>query len=248
METATPLQLLRSTSLPTLVHQEVIRSILEGEIMAGDRVTEEGLALKLGVSRGPVREAFRSLEEAGLVRLLKNRGVFVREISVEEAAELYQIRAGYDDLAGRTLAPKITKAQLAELNVMIAEMDKLTAEEHRQIYYVRNIRFHDRIVEMAGNMRLLSLYRKLMNEMHLIRRRTLGHGDGRKTSVLEHHAIIDSLRTRDPDLTARRLREHVHDSHRRFMLFIEHEAGTRNKVPNSDEVSRKPRAVHKRPR
>jgi phosphonate utilization transcriptional regulator len=245
METATPLQLLRSTSLPTLVHQEVIRSILEGEILAGDRITEEGLALKLGVSRGPVREAFRSLEEAGLVRLLKNRGVFVREISVEEATELYSIRAAYDDLAGRTLAPKITKPQLAELNAMVSEMDKLTAEEHRQRYYVRNIRFHDRIVEMTGNVRLLSLYRKLMNEMHLIRRRTLVHGDGRKTSVFEHHAIMEALRTRNPDLAARRLREHVYDSHRRFMSFIEHEANAGKTVPKPDKVSRKPRAVHK---
>jgi DNA-binding GntR family transcriptional regulator len=64
----------------------------------------------MGVSRGPVREAFRMLEEAGLVRTEKNRGVFVRDIPIDEAVEIFDLRAAMDELVGRRLAENITPA------------------------------------------------------------------------------------------------------------------------------------------
>jgi DNA-binding transcriptional MocR family regulator len=77
--------LLQSSSLTTVVQQEIERAILVGEYAPGSKLIEATLAEKLGVSRGPVREAFRMLEEAGLVRNEKNRGVFVRDIPIDEA-------------------------------------------------------------------------------------------------------------------------------------------------------------------
>ena len=89
--------ILQSTALPALVQDEVVRMLRSGELGAGDKLNEVALATRLGVSRGAVREAFRALEESGLVRSEKNRGVFVREISPIEAAELYALRAGLDE-------------------------------------------------------------------------------------------------------------------------------------------------------
>src|SRR5438552_7799690 len=82
-EAAHTIALVQSNSLPNLVQQELERMILTGELPAGAKLTEAALAERLGVSRGPVREAFRALEEVGLVRLEKNRGVFVRQITIE---------------------------------------------------------------------------------------------------------------------------------------------------------------------
>jgi DNA-binding GntR family transcriptional regulator len=81
--------LLQSSSLTSVVQQEIERAILEGEYEPGSKLIEAALAERLGVSRGPVREAFRMLEEAGLVRNEKNRGVFVRDIPIEEAVEIF---------------------------------------------------------------------------------------------------------------------------------------------------------------
>src|SRR5438128_10921969 len=81
--------LVQSSSLPMLVQKELERMILTGELAIGAKLNEVALAERLGVSRGPVREAFRALEESGLVHLEKNRGVFVRQISVEEADDTY---------------------------------------------------------------------------------------------------------------------------------------------------------------
>ncbi len=75
--------------------------ILAGDLAAGGKLNEAGVADSLGVSRGPVREAFRALEESGLVRLEKNRGVFVRQISVDEADEIYEVRAVARRMVGR---------------------------------------------------------------------------------------------------------------------------------------------------
>src|SRR3954466_13793615 len=107
--------LLQSSSLTSVVQQEIERAILQGEYEPGSKLIEASLAEKMGVSRGPVREAFRMLEEAGLVRNEKNRGVFVRDIPIEEAVEIFDLRAAMDDLVGRQLAARITPAQLKEV-------------------------------------------------------------------------------------------------------------------------------------
>jgi len=95
---------LQNSSLTTVVQQEIERAILAGEYEPGSKLIEATLAEKMGVSRGPVREAFRMLEEAGLVRTEKNRGVFVRDIPIDEAIEIFDLRAAMDELVGRRLA------------------------------------------------------------------------------------------------------------------------------------------------
>ena len=87
---AQAIELLQAHSLATLAQQELERRILSGEIAAGAKLNEVDVAGALGVSRGPVREAFRALSQAGLVRVEKNRGVFVRQVSLEEASEIYE--------------------------------------------------------------------------------------------------------------------------------------------------------------
>src|SRR3982750_3789114 len=95
---------LQSNSLANLVQAEIERMILDGKLDSGTKLTEATLAEQLGVSRGPVREAFRMLEEAGLVRTEKNRGVFVRHVPIEEALEIFELRAVMDLYVGRKLA------------------------------------------------------------------------------------------------------------------------------------------------
>src|SRR5512147_1414111 len=115
--------LLRANSLATAAQQEIERMILDGEIAPGAKLTEAWLSERLGVSRGPIREAFRMLEEAGLVRQEKNRGVFVRDIPHEEAAEIYDLRAAMDELVGRRLAEVITPEQLKAARAIVERMD-----------------------------------------------------------------------------------------------------------------------------
>jgi phosphonate utilization transcriptional regulator len=182
----TNIALLQSHSLTTLVQRELERMILNGELASGAKLNENKLALQLGVSRGPVRESFRALEETGLVRTEKNRGVFVREISIEEADDIYEIRADLDRLAATKLASSITPLQLRELRSLQKAMADATRRNDLDVYHPLNLRFHDALVEFAGNPRLLQLYRRLVNELSLFRRQSLALQDRLPTSTLEH--------------------------------------------------------------
>ncbi len=213
----TELRVLQSTSVPKAIQKEIEKMILSGAFEAGQKLGEVDIATRLGVSRGPVREAFRGLEEAGLIRVSKNRGVFVREISIQEAMELYEVRAGLDACAAQILAPRIEEAQLRELDSLVDRMDALLLRNEMSEYFVGNIKFHDRIVEMAGNSKLLEIYRRLINETHLMRRRSIAEGQGRLASSQEHRQIVRALATRDPDMAVRALRNHVVSGRDRFI-------------------------------
>jgi phosphonate utilization transcriptional regulator len=165
--------LLRSASLATAAQQEIERLILGGELAPGAKLTEAVLSERLGVSRGPIREAFRRLEEAGLVRQEKNRGVFVRDIALDEAAEIYDLRAVMDDLAGRRLAKSLTAEQSRALRAVVERMEQAARADDADAYHLLNLEFHDRVVEFAGNRKMSSMYRKLVKELALARRRNL---------------------------------------------------------------------------
>ena len=211
------IEFMRSKSLPMLVQDAILRLIQSGELGAGAKLNEVALATRLGVSRGPVREAFRALEEAGLVRLEKNRGVFVREIRPDEAVELYDLRAGLDEIAGRMLAPHVADADLAELGQLVERMEQAGSIE---VYFPLNIRFHDRIVEMAGNRPLMATYRRVINEMHLLRRHGLVSGGGLLVSNNEHRTIVAALATRRSDAVVEAMRGHVMAGRERLLLAI----------------------------
>ena len=202
-------------TLSGLVQDEILRGIKSGELTVGSRLNESALSQRLGVSRSPLREAFRALEEAGLVRLEKNRGVFIRDLSDEEAAELYDVRSGLDEMVGRRLAPHITDAQLAELNDLLVELENTTNHDGMDGYFARNVAFHDRIVQMTGNLTLLGIYRQVVNRMHLLRRRGFSLAGSSTASHAEHRAILDALATRDPDTAAKVMRQHVNSGFQR---------------------------------
>src|ERR1700675_1394594 len=143
---AATIALVQSNSLPMLVQKELERMILAGELAARAQLNEAAVAERLGVSRGPVREAFRALEESGLVRLEKNRGVFVRQISIEEADEIYEVRAALDEWVGRRLARNATAEQIKVLRSIVDRMDRAAAQDDVDAYYPLNLEFHDRLV------------------------------------------------------------------------------------------------------
>ena len=203
------LELLRSVTLSDLVQEEILRRIKTGELEAGAKLNEVDFAQHLRISRSPVREAFRALEEAGLARLEKNRGVFIREISDEEAVELYQVRAGLDEMAGRLLAATITDRQLKELRAALDALEASSISGGVNHYFPLNIAFHDRLVEMTGNTTLLALYRQVVNRMHLRRRRGFSSSGSSAASHEEHRTILAALATRDADATALAMRKHV---------------------------------------
>lgn len=208
--------LLQSQSLTMLVQRELERMILSGEIVGGEKLNEINLATRLGVSRGPVRESFRALEETGLVRIEKNRGVFVREISIVEADDIYELRATLDQLAGTKLAQTITPAQSLDLRSLLKRMADATERNDLDNYHALNLRFHDALVEYSGNQKLLQFYRRLVNELSLFRRQSLAERDRLPTSTAEHKRILSVIESGDAAAAGRALYEHAMSSRTRM--------------------------------
>ncbi len=207
--------LLQTSSLTSLVQIELERMILSGELAPGSKLTEVALAARLGVSRGPLREAFRMLEEAGLVRTEKNRGVFVRDIPIEEAIEIFDLRAAMDELVGRRLAESITPTALREIRGLVDSMEQAVKAKDAYNYHLLNLKFHDRLVELAGNGKLTAIYRKLIKELSLFRRLNLADGWLMPVSASEHRQIVKAIASGDADAAGRAMYEHVMESKER---------------------------------
>lgn len=218
MTTAAPtaLQLVQTNSLPALVHAEIEQLILRGEFAIGQRVTEMELAARFGTSRGPIREALRTLEESGLVRSEKHRGVFVREISVAEADEIYDVREALDELIGQRVADRATPQQHRELEAAVRDMDEATSQQDIKRYHALNLKFHDMLVDFAGNARLTETYRLLTKELLLFRLRGLQDGGGFAVSNTEHKAVVAAIVARDRARAGQLLRQHAVDSRARM--------------------------------
>jgi phosphonate utilization transcriptional regulator len=220
--TSRQIELLRSHSLATLVQRELERRILSGELEPGRKLNEEDIAVLFDVSRGPVREAFRSLESAGLLRVEKNRGVFVRQVSVAEADEIYEVRAGIDELIGRLLAGRITPAQVTDLRQILRKMQASAKAKDVVAYYPLNVRFHAMLAEFTGNGALVSTYKRLVNALHLYRRETLERGrDSFPISTREHAEIVDALAEGNADRAGKLLYQHAMESRDRLHAAID---------------------------
>ncbi len=190
--------------------------ILSGAIAAGERLNEQALATRLGVSRGPVREAVRGLERSGLVVAVRNQGSYVRQVSAEEALEIYDLRAAITGLACARLAEAGTPAQLAALRALVKRMDAARRADEPAAYYAANLDFHAELLEFGGGPRARRLYAELGNELHLYRRRALVQPENKRQSNAEHAAILRAIAAGDAAAARVAGEAHIAGGKRRF--------------------------------
>lgn len=210
-DVATPIEMVRQHSLTTLVCDVIGRHIATGALMPGDKLNEAEWAARLQVSRGPVREAFRALEQAGLVRNEKHRGVFVRTVSAGEAQELDVVLAALEETACRLLGARIDAALISTLHDRLAAMrDALDVRDHDR-YARASGEFRDGIVEAAGNRKLSDTWRRLAGERRLSHRCANADEDALMRSWAAHRAVLNALASRDADEAAALIRACVND-------------------------------------
>ncbi|MGJ8572026.1 MAG: FCD domain-containing protein [Hoeflea sp.] len=214
------LQVLRTSSLTGALERELEHLILTGELKPGERLNEIQLSARFGTSRGPLREATRSLQAKGLVDAIRNRGVFVRSISPKEALEIYDIRAALFGLAGRLLTDLVTDAMLARLNEYLVEMDEIAQERDFDRYYPLNLEFHDFLIRSTNNSMLAREYQSLVNKLHLCRARGLVQAGGLAVSNHEHREMVDALASGNRERAQEAFFRHVERSKQRFTTTL----------------------------
>jgi phosphonate utilization transcriptional regulator len=220
---ADSIELLQNHSLPSLVQRHLENMILAGHLIPGSKLTEIPLADQLGVSRGPVREAFRGLEEKGLVRVEKNRGVFVRTITAAEADDIYEVRLAIEELIVRKLAAAADRVGAAGLEELLAKAEKFAEKGDFARCHALNIEFHDRLAALTGNAALLDHYRRLANELSLFRHRAhakIRDASSLRASVADHRALLAALAAGDEKLAVRLIRAHLAASRMRLQRLL----------------------------
>jgi DNA-binding GntR family transcriptional regulator len=214
----------RRATLADEVRSEVERRILAGEIESGEKLNELALANSMGVSRGTVREAVRSLADTGLVEFFANRGAFVRRLTVDEIFNLYDLRGAIFGMACAATARNAR--QDGEGRVLAALQDNMQAmraafeRDDRKAYYELNIAFHDMLLAGAQNDKAKVVYDGLVKEMHLFRRRGLSLAMNIAQSVQEHAAIVAAVEKGDARAAREAALHHIESGRGRFMATL----------------------------
>lgn len=215
----------RRATLAAEVRGEIERMIVDGELAGGERLNELSLSEAMGVSRGTVREAIRSLADSGLIDLIANRGAFVHETTVDEVRNLYDLRGAIFAMACRAAAQRVAEGAEPKLPARLERnLDRMRAtlsENDVPRYYKLNIEFHDMLLEGAGNPKAKSIYDNLVREMHLFRKRGLSVANNIARSIEEHEAIRDAVAAGDGEAARKAAEAHIVAGLDRYTKILE---------------------------
>lgn len=183
--------------------------IMEGVFKPGEKVPEQDLCDRFGVSRTPLREALRVLAAEGLLTITPNRGARIALSTVEEIEELYPLIGALEGLAGELACSRITDAEIHR----IEELHKKMVAHYRKGKFVAskkiNREIHEAIFEAAGNPSLTALYRNYMIRTHSIRYFVRKSPERWRQAIDDHEQIIRALRARDGVRLGQILRDHL---------------------------------------
>ena len=202
-----------SVPVREMTYEFLKSSVLSGHLNPGERLTEEHLAKKLGVSRTPVREALHKLESEGLIKPLETRGFIVSRDSKDEVEELFELRAILEGYALRIISEKISEEALKQLDRLVGGAEDALRRKRMEEVFKWNTKFHDTLHGIVVDKK--RLHRLLVNiRKYVLRYRmdTLQYPDGGKRAVDGHRKILLALRLKDPDLCERMMREHIQEA------------------------------------
>lgn len=185
--------------------------ILSGEFARGQRLREEKLALQVGVSRTPVREALRRLDAEGLVEFTPNRGARVTAWSGQELDDLYDIRAMLESYGAKLAARRITPEELTELDSLARRMEALSRKgaSAADDMTLLNGEFHRLIVRASRSPQLDSMVRGIM-DVPLIYRTFQRYSPSRMKASSQHHLeLVEAIRAGDGEWAESVMRAHI---------------------------------------
>ncbi len=188
------------------VYQRLRSAIIAGRFAPGERFVERTLTSRLGVSRTPIREAIKRLEQEGLVVCLPHRGCFVRSPTFDEARQVYEMRRVAEGVSGELAAGRATEAELARLRTVVRLGRTALENGDREQMLLRNEEFHQLQARSARNMFLEQQLQMLWAYVDLLRGRSWIATDRAPLTQREHEAIVDALAARD-SAAARQLNE-----------------------------------------
>jgi len=196
-----------------LLSQKVYRAlkteIIKGSLKPGTKLSEGKIAEQMGVSRTPVREALKELAAEGFVKMNPNQAVAVSNASVEDVQEVLQIRGVLEGLAARLTTKTINEEEIKELEKYQKRMEQYTNKDDVLAFSEMDAEFHELILNICGNNRLIQIRKNLSDQAHRYRIRSLSVPGRLKYSLKEHQEIVEALKRKDAEQADRLSQKHI---------------------------------------
>lgn len=188
---------------------EVIRlKILNEELKPGMRIVEQELSDELGVSRGPIREALRQLEQEGMVEYKRNAGCSVRKILLEDIYEIYLLRSTYEKLAVQICRGQFTDEELEKMDDILKRMKNFGEEDYRHIVEL-DCKLHKIIVEKAKLPRMMKSWEELnYGDMLSCYAGEISKEETARRQYPIHKRLVDACKTKDTDIICKAISKH----------------------------------------
>ncbi|NNK94604.1 MAG: GntR family transcriptional regulator [Desulfobacterales bacterium] len=213
----------RPVGLGAQVAETLTMAILEGEFKGGDQLVEQDLQSHFGVSRSPLREAFRELEKKGLVDIIPRRGTFVKRISRADIEENFPVRAALEGLAARLALAHISEGDLVQMHAVLKRMKSAVKASDTKTYYTQHLVFHELFIQFSANklliatldaLRMQSLWHRFSYQYYL---------EDLQKSFQVHQEIYELFR--DPNVDPEKVRtlveDHINMALGRFIDYLQ---------------------------
>lgn len=189
----------RHQTLREKILETIREAILKGTLKPGEKVAEPELAERFGISRTPIREAFRQLESEGYLTVVPRKGAVVAALSERDVQEFYAIKSILEGYAASLAARKLTEKELERLETVNRKLRHLAEEgDVRSFYRVHN-EFHEIFLKAADNSKLYELIHQLGMKFNRLRMASLSVSGRMEISVDEHEKLLDAFRRKDPE-------------------------------------------------
>ena len=213
-------KLYNTNSLSFQVFNELERQIINGVLTPGTSLTENRLCEQFSVSRTPVREALRMLEQKGLVQITPNKGAVVLGISEKDLTDIYTIRMYVEGLASRWAAQKITDEQLERLTEVVELQEFYQNRACSEQINDLDTRFHELIYEYSDSRTLQHTLSNLHHMIQHYRQRSFSSDGRAPKAIKEHIDILNALIAHDADLAEKLTVEHIANAHANLLSLI----------------------------
>jgi DNA-binding GntR family transcriptional regulator len=202
------------------LRDQLEQDIVTGTVRPGERLDEQSLASRFGVSRTPIREALMQLASAGLVELQPRRGAFVATLSLKEVIERFEVMAALEGACGALAARRITERERQELLDAHQTCAQVATGGDADAYYYANERYHAVIYQACHNAYLAEQARQLRDRLKPYRRLQLRARSRIASSLAEHQAIVDAILAGEAAQAEQILKDHILIQGERLTDFI----------------------------
>lgn len=190
-------QIERHQTLREKILETIREAILKGNLKPGEKVAEPELAERFGISRTPIREAFRQLESEGYLTVIPRKGAVVAALSERDVEEFYAIKSILEGYAAELASTRLTEKELEKLEAINEKLRQLAADGDVKSFFRVHNEFHDTFIKAADNSKLFELIQQLGLKFNRLRMASLSVTGRMDFSVEEHDKLIEAFRRRD---------------------------------------------------